>query len=273
MEEPVTTDTLTTLRTVDFCGLQVTRLILGANPFGGFSHQSEARNQEMVAFHTPERIIETWQRAEAAGINTMITNNTSPNVMEALDEYLSGDGPLQWIAQVNSSSTTAMPEAVDRVVDIGCKALYFHGAKIDRLYAEKDEDTLRAWFDHARSHDIPVGVAAHAPEAHLWVAGLGVADFHAVPFFNCGSLHDGRGLKFKLRDMPAATECIRAIEAPCIAYKIMAAGRIDPRMAFEYAFEHIKPHDVVNVGMHRGDRDDMVEENTAMVEEVLEQLG
>ena len=269
----MTTDTLTTLNTVDFRGLQVTRLILGANPFGGFSHQSEARNQEMVAFHTPERIIETWQRAEAAGINTMITNNTSPNVMEALDEYLSGDGPLQWIAQVNSSSTTAMPEAVDRVVDIGCKALYFHGAKIDRLYAEKDEDTLRAWFDHARSHDIPVGVAAHAPEVHLWVAGLGVADFHAVPFFNCGSLHDGRGLKFKLRDMPAATECIRTIEAPCIAYKIMAAGRIDPRMAFEYAFEHIKPHDVVNVGMHRGDRDDMVEENVAMVEEVLEQLN
>ncbi|MCH7863461.1 MAG: hypothetical protein IH998_17865 [Proteobacteria bacterium] len=81
-----------------------------------------------------------------------------------------------------------------------------------------------------------------------------------MPFFNCGSLHDGRGLKFKLRDMPAATECIRAIEAPCIAYKIMAAGRIDPRMAFEYAFEHIKPHDVVNVGMHRGDRDDMVQQ-------------
>ncbi|MBQ42268.1 MAG: hypothetical protein CME15_07380 [Gemmatimonadetes bacterium] len=273
MEERVSTDTLTTIQTVDFCGLQVARLILGANPFGGFSHQSQARNQEMVAFHTPERIIETWQRAEAAGINTMITNNTSPNVMAALDEYLSGIGQLQWIAQVNNSSSATMLEAVDRAVDIGCRALYFHGARIDNLYAERDEDTLRAWFDHARKHGIPIGVAAHAPEAHLWVAGLGVADFHAVPFFNCGSLHDGRGLKFKLRDIQAATECIRAIKAPCIAYKIMAAGRIDPIMAFEYAFDHIKPHDVVNVGMHRGDRDGMVEENVAMVEEVLGQLS
>jgi hypothetical protein len=36
-------------------------------------------------------------------------------------------------------------------------------------------------------------------------------------------------------------------------------------MAFEYALEHIKPGDVVNVGMHRGDNDDMVEENVACV--------
>ena len=49
----------------------------------------------------------------------------------------------------------------------------------------------------------------------------------------------------------------------------MGAGRIDPRMAFEYTFDHIKPTDVVNVGMHRGDKDDMVEENVSIVEEVL----
>jgi hypothetical protein len=40
-------------------------------------------------------------------------------------------------------------------------------------------------------------------------------------------------------------------------------------MSFEYAFEQIKPGDVVNVGMHRGDKDDMVEENVAFVQELL----
>ena len=49
----------------------------------------------------------------------------------------------------------------------------------------------------------------------------------------------------------------------------MGAGRIDPRMAFEHAFDQIKPSDVVNVGMHRGDKDDMVEENVTLVEEIL----
>jgi len=66
------------LPTVDFCGLQVTRLLVGANPFGGFSHQTPERDAEMVAYHTPERIRETWNRAEVAGINTMVTNNETP---------------------------------------------------------------------------------------------------------------------------------------------------------------------------------------------------
>ena len=40
-------------------------------------------------------------------------------------------------------------------------------------------------------------------------------------------------------------------------------------MAFEHAFESIKPADVVNVGMHRGDKDGMVEENVALAREIL----
>ena len=54
------------LPTVDFCGLTVTRLIIGANPFGGYSHQNRERDQEMVTYYTPERIKETWDRAWAA---------------------------------------------------------------------------------------------------------------------------------------------------------------------------------------------------------------
>jgi hypothetical protein len=49
----------------------------------------------------------------------------------------------------------------------------------------------------------------------------------------------------------------------------MGAGRIDPLMAFEYAFEGIKATDVVNVGMYRGDKDNMLEENVAMVRDIL----
>jgi hypothetical protein len=101
------------------------------------------------------------------------------------------------------------------------------------------------------------------------VDSLDLVDFHAVCFFNCGSLHDGAGERFRLADMSAAVDAIRRIEKPCIGYKIMGAGRIDAQMAFEYAFEEIKPTDVVNVGMHRGDRDAMVEENVAIVREIL----
>lgn len=258
------------LPTVDLCGVETTRLILGANPFGGFSHQSPERDEEMRSYYTVDRIIETWGQAWDSGINTMITNNETPHVVQAVEEYLSSGGPLQWIAQVTDRSSASMEAAIDRVVETGCSALYFHGALVDRAYVERDEKTLARWCAHARERGVPVGVAGHAPQAHLWVDSLDIVDFHAVCFYNCGSLHEGKGNKFKLADVAPATVCIRRIKKPCIAYKIMGAGRIDAGMAFEYAFDSIKPTDAVNVGMHRGDRDKMVSENAAIVREVLE---
>jgi hypothetical protein len=257
------------LPTVDFCGIEVTRLIIGANPFGGYSHQNAARDQEMRAYYTPERILETWARAWAAGINTMITNNETPHVIETTARYLADGGPLQWIAQVNCNTACNMQEALERVVEIGCAAAYLHGGFVDRLYAEGDEDALRAYVRHGQSLGIPIGVAGHSPAVHDWVNGLDLVDFHAVCFFNCGSLHSGKGDKFKLEDVFPAVECIQRLDKPCIGYKVMGAGRIDPLMAFEFAFEQIKDTDVVNVGMHRGDADGMVEENVGHVSGIL----
>jgi hypothetical protein len=258
------------LPTVEFCGLTVTRLIIGANPFGGFSHQNRERDQEMVAYYTPKRIVETWERAWAAGINTMITNNETPHVIQTTAEYLAQGGPLQWIAQVNCNNDPNMQVAIDRVVEIGCEAAYLHGGFVDELYAAGDKEALVEYVRHGQSCGIPMGVAGHAPEVHDWVDSLDVVDFHTVCFFNCGSLHSDKGDKFRLADVFPAVGCIQRLQKPCIGYKIMGAGRIDPAMAFEFAFEHIKPTDVVNVGMHRGDKDNMVEENVA---HVLRALG
>ncbi|MDZ4199048.1 MAG: hypothetical protein U1E27_07165 [Kiritimatiellia bacterium] len=254
---------------VDFCGVRVTRLVLGANPFGGFSHQNPKRDKEMRSYHTVERIWETWARAETAGINTMITNNTTPHVIQAVKGYLSGGGTLQWIAQVADREHPDLRQAMDEVVSIGCKALYIHGAFVDEAYQRRDEAALRGWCAHARSLGVPVGVAGHDPDAHSWVNGFDLVDFHAVCFYNCGSVHAGKGERFCLGDVFRATEVIQSIRKPCIGYKILGAGRIEACMGFEYAFSRIKPGDVVNVGMHRGDKDGMVEENAQIVRNLL----
>jgi hypothetical protein len=191
-------------------------------------------------------------------------------VLQAVKEYLAAGGPLQWIAQVNRRSKHEMDFAIRAAVEIGCKAIYIHGALVDDAYARRDTSELGAWLELVRSYGLPAGVAGHDPRAHRWVDSLRIADFHAVCFFNCGSLHDGKGEKFQLSDVPVAAETVRSIRNPCIAYKVMGAGRIDARMALEYAYASIKPGDVVNVGMHRGDRDDMVQVNAAMVSEILE---
>lgn len=261
-----------TLPTVSFCGLTVTRLIIGANPFGGYSYQGRERDQEMRDYYTSERIKETWDRAWAAGINTMITNNETPHVIGTTAEYLAAGGPLQWIAQVNSRGYPSMEAAIERAVEMGCRAAYLHGGVVDEWYTRHDEPALRRAVRHGQSLGIPMGVAAHLPAVHDWVDSLALVDFHAVCFFNCGILHGGKGHRFRLADLFPAVQCIQRLQKPCIAYKIMGAGHIDPQMAFEFAFEHIKPGDVVNVGMYRGDKDDMVEENAAHIGQILGEI-
>jgi hypothetical protein len=257
------------LPTVDFCGLELTRLLIGANPFGGFSHQNDVRDTEMKTWNTSDRILETWQRAWDAGINTFVTNNETPHVIDTTRKYKAEGGPMQWIGQLSANPYPSMIEALDDAKAIGAAGAYFHGGYADQFYTEKNPSELEKWVAHARSIGLPIGVAGHAPQVHDWVDSLDLVDFHVVCIFNCGSLHSGAGHRFQLSDLPPAYECIARISKPCIAYKIMGAGRIDPLMAFEYAFDHIKPGDVVNVGMHRGDKDGMVEENVKMVGKIL----
>lgn len=258
------------LPTVDFCGLRLTRLLLGANPFGGFSHQNSARDEAMRSWHTPERIMETWDRAWKAGINTFVTNNETKHVIETTEKYLSGGGPMQWIAQVSYRTYDSMEQSIDRAAAIGCRALYFHGGLVDELFSRRDVNCIRRWVEYGKRKGFPVGVAAHNLQAHEWVNDLQIVDFHAVPFFNCGSVHHrSGGERFQLEDVFQATALIRALPRPCIAYKILGAGRIDPFMGFDYALRNIKAGDVINVGMNRLDNDRMVEENVALTARLL----
>ncbi|MGI5819545.1 MAG: hypothetical protein ACOX9R_15755 [Armatimonadota bacterium] len=255
---------------VNFCGIDVSRLILGGNPFSGFSHQSRERDQEMMDYYTVERLKETLARAEAAGINTAIMRS-DPHIHRLLREYYNEGGKIQWIAQISGNrSLEGFPAEVRRARDAGAVAGYLHGGLLDACYADRDEDGFARLVETLREGGFPVGTAGHAPEAHLWAYELDVPlDFQVVCFYNCGSLHDGKGEKFQEPDPEHAMDAIQRIERPCIAYKIMAAGRVEPRAAFKRAFAGIKPGDVVNVGVHRGDNDDMVEENARMVSEIL----
>jgi len=52
--------------------LSVSRLLIGGNPFSGFSHQTAERSAEMRAYYTQERIHATLRQAESLGINTFL---------------------------------------------------------------------------------------------------------------------------------------------------------------------------------------------------------
>ena len=66
--------------------LRAPRLLLGSNPFSGFSHQGKDRDERMVHHYTVARIKETLFEAERLGITGLVAR-TDFHVMRMLLEY------------------------------------------------------------------------------------------------------------------------------------------------------------------------------------------
>src|SRR5688572_31419499 len=71
----------------------VTRLIIGGNPIYGHSHFNRILSQYMTAWHTPERVVELLNHAEAQGINAW-QNSYTDRTMADLDKYREQGGKM-----------------------------------------------------------------------------------------------------------------------------------------------------------------------------------
>ena len=252
---------------VNFCGIELSKLIIGANPFGGYSHLSPEIDRAMEQFHTEEKIFESWSRAYAAGITAFATTTRTEKVLDATCKYLANGGPMKWLAQVEfdgADPENTMYDAIDRSAAAGASAIFMQGAILDRLVQAGQLQAIRNFVAHAKTKNVPVGIAGHAPEYHYLIDRLDIVDFHVVPFFNCV------GDVYRLEDMDAATRLIRRLKKPCIAYKVLGAGRIEPRLGFSYALRNIKESDCILVGMSRHADDDQIEKDVAIFRDLLE---
>ena len=90
-----------------------------------------------------------------------------------------------------------------------------------------------------------------------------------------GKLGADKDEKFIPEHRTRALKVIRDLPKPCLAYKILAAGRLDPREAFKEVLENIKPSDGIVVGMFPPDAGsgDIVAENVAMTKEFGAKAG
>jgi hypothetical protein len=78
-------------------------------------------------------------------------------------------------------------------------------------------------------------------------------------------------------DPPRMFKVIRGTRKPCLAYKVLAAGRriespAQVKQCFETAFNSIKSSDAVIVGMYQ-QLSDQVAENAALVRELCSRNG
>src|ERR1051326_1058343 len=85
-----------TLPTVRLGGVDVSRLIIGGNPFSGNSHMSSERDRDMLDYFTTERIKATLFECERQGLTTMQSRGDR-HILRMLREYRNEGGTLHWI--------------------------------------------------------------------------------------------------------------------------------------------------------------------------------
>jgi len=247
------------LPTIRIGDLSVSRLICGANPFSGISHQTYELDQAMKDFFTASQIKKTLRECEGLGINTLIARADN-HIRRLLREYWNEGGTMQWIAQT-PSEWGSMRESIIAMVESGAKAAYIHGSTVDEMFLDKRQDELPPLLDLIHSAGLPAGIASHNPSVIRYIQDEGWdADFYIFSFYDAVT----NGDLFIEEDRPEAVKLIQEVDKPCIAIKVLASGRHNPEEAFKFAFENIKPTDAIAVGTFPKERPDEMRMNAEL---------
>jgi hypothetical protein len=265
------------METVEIGGLTVSQLIIGGNPFSGFSHQSREADARMRAWFTDAKIKETLSEAEANGINTFI-GRLDDHITGVMTSYWEEGGEVQWFAQ--TCPELGPPEvSVERARDAGAQACYIHGGVMDFLFAQDRLGEVPPVIDLIHKYGMLAGIAGHNHRVQRWAEESGLpVDFYMCSYYNptprdenAEHVHGAEEV-YDEADRRAMTETIQTLSKPVIHYKIMAAGRHDPAAAFDYAASKMRPGDVVCVGMYTQDVPDMIAQNVDLLEKSLSAL-
>ena len=261
------------LGTVKIGDLAVSRMIIGGNPFSGFSHQSPERDDQMRHYYTVARIKETLQRAEMLGINTHISR-ADHFVMRYLMEYWDEGGTIQWFAQT-CPELGPIDRGIDNAVRGGAKACYVHGGVMDNLLATGKLDQAPPAIARIRAAGLAAGVAGHNVKVFEWAEKNLDCDFYMCSYYNptmrdkCPEHPAGAVEVFDPADRDRMAETIRGLSRPAIHYKVLAAGRNDPREALRFVARHMRPQDAVCLGFFTKEFPTSIEDDLRMLKQAL----
>lgn len=271
------------LKTVKLGDYDISRLIIGGNPFKGNSHLSAELNEEMLDYFTTENIKKTLYRCEELGINTMQVRADS-HMFRLIREYRNEGGKLHWIAQT-ASEIVPYETNVSMAAQNGAIAIYLHGTMTDSLFKAGEYGEIKRRLEVIRKTGKLTGLCSHSPkviefaEDQKWDV-----DFYMLSVYNLSKIDrvssdisgkPNTGEPFDDMDRAIAFKTIKAINKPFLVFKVLGAGRKcqsteTVEAALTETFQNIKSSDMVVVGMFPKVKD-QVYENVKIVEKILNQ--
>jgi len=240
----------------------ISRLVLGDNTIHGGSHLTRFVGEEMKRYYTSQRIQELLIDCENEGINAWQSNFF---LMDRFREHRAMGGNLQLITL--GKEEPDCEAAMARMVRLGGIGIAHHGELTDVLFREGKLDEIEDYLKKVRDSGMAVGVSTHIPDVIDYVESRGWdVDFYMACVYE---RHRSREQLQELlgyvpvplkevyleEDPPRMFAAICNTKRPCLAFKILAAGRLCEKQetveeAFRETFRQIKANDAVLVGMY-----------------------
>lgn len=253
----------------------ISRLIIGSNPFYGYSHFDPLLDNFMRDYMTQDRRIEILRRCEQAGIRTWQVHYHK-QTMEDFQRYRAEGGKMNWFLLADFEMMTDLSLIAKVSKEFKPIGIAHHGNRTDTRFAAGEMEKVREFCKAVRDAGVMVGVSAHNPAVFELIesANWDVDYYQACVYRLTRTREEARkefgespleaGGMFMERDPERMYRIVRQTKRPCLAFKILGAGRNTGNRgqienAFRFAFENIKPSDAVIVGMCPKFKDEITE--------------
>jgi hypothetical protein len=263
-----------------FFDTEISRMVLGVNPFCGYAHYNNNFSGAMKDWYTPERVCAVMRDCTRYGI-TAFNYVALERLPQDWLRFVAEGGKMHLIMQVLSDDedTARLAKTLKPL------AMFRQGEVTDVAYRNGSMNTVREWCKKVRDMGVIVGVGTHKSEVIAQVEEEGWdVDFYAGCVYNRtrtreewknvlnGEIMEMENEIYVQSDPPRMYSVMRQTTKPCFAFKVLAAGRIADggiEQAFRTAFSSIKPNDGIFVGMFPRAKDE-VRENAEIVHRILQ---
>lgn len=231
--------------------LELSRLIMGGNLIGGWAHSRDLIyvSKLVKAYHSDERVMMTLQLAEQCGIDTILCN---PQLARIINKYWhETGGKIRFLSDCGSKD--GFIDGIMKSENGGAVAMYCQGEMADRLTLEGKFDEVAEGLKLIRSFGKPAGIGAHRLETvqacveHGIKPDFWVKTLHHHNYWSAQPQAERHDNMFCYNPQETI-DFMNGLEEPWIAFKVLAAGAIEPKDGFKYAFNN--GADFICVGMY-----------------------
>lgn len=270
---------------VDFLGHRVSKLIVGDNPFNGWSYIPKIiPGSEMKMYYTEDKILEAIHKMEELGINTMLPL-ADPYIIRVLSHYRANGGKMNFIFQTWGPLMTPelWPVTMRHMQEVEPIGVYLSGTFVDVRFETGREQEIKDMLARMRNMGIALGICTHRPENIAKLEGDEGFDFdfYMACMYNARRNREGQesgfltgkskgDIEFHPSDRGEMLTAVRDVKKPILAFKLFAGGqmlaekteeerRVLLRDVYDTVFGSLKPNDLGVMGVFQKHHDQLTE--------------